>query len=123
MATQRPIAPFLLSLLGGLWMLGTGRMMYGRMLGGVGRGTHHMMWQHGVISGLWWPWFGLLAGAIIVVSAIFLYLAPRHQRSLGTTILLTAVLNLFLGMGGILASGLAIAGGVLALTPQATSQE
>ena len=123
MTSQRSIASFLLSLLGGLWMLGTGRMMYGRGLGGVGSGVHHMMWRHGVVSGLWWPWFGLLTGAIIVASAIFLYLAPRHQRSLGTTILVTAVLNLFLGMGGMLASGLAIAGGVLALTPQTTSQE
>ena len=123
MTTQRSTVSFLLSLLGGLWMIGAGRMMSGRVLNGVGQGARHMVWRHGMMPGLWWPWFGILAGAIVIVSAILLYLLPRHHRSLGLTILVTAVLNLFLGMGGILASGLAIVGGALAVTPPTASQE
>lgn len=120
------LTAFILSLLGGLWMLGSGRMMYGgfgRMPGGWGAG--HMMWGRGMMGqfGLWWPWFGLLAGAIVIVSAIILYLAPQYRRSLGATILVTSILNLFLGMGGVLASALGIAGGIITLTPRATSQE
>ena len=59
----------------------------------------------------------------MIVSAIILYFAPQYRRSLGTTILVTSILNLFLGMGGVLASTLAIAGGIITLTPSATSQE
>ena len=84
-----------------------------------------MMWGRGMMGGfgLWWPWFGVLAGAIVIVCAIVFYFAPQYRRSLGVTILVTSILNLFLGMGGLLASALGIAGGIVALTPKATSQE
>ncbi|MEM9904812.1 MAG: hypothetical protein AAF921_07295 [Cyanobacteria bacterium P01_D01_bin.44] len=126
--TQRSLIAFILSLLGGLWMLTSGRMMYGgfgRMPIHDGRGMGHMMWGRGMMGqfGLWWPWVGLLAGAIVIVSAIMLYFAPQYRRSLGTTILVASILNLFLGMGGVLASALGIAGGIITLTPKATSQE
>ena len=49
--------------------------------------------------GLWWPWFGWLAGTIVVTSTTLLYFAPRYRRTLGTTILLFFALNLFFGMG------------------------
>ena len=123
---QRTLVAFVLSLIGGLWMLASGRMIYG----GFGRmpmdgswGMGHMTWGRGMMGqfGLWWPWFGPLAAAIVIVSAIALYFLPRYQRSLGTTILIVSILNLFLGMGGLLASTLGIVGGIVALTPKATA--
>ena len=123
--TQR-LTAFILSLLGGLWMLSSGHMMYGgfrHMPGSWGRG--HMMWGRGMIGqfGLWWPWFGALAGMIVIISAIILYFSPQYRRSLGTTILMTSILNLFLGMGGLLASALGIAGGIVTLTSKTASHE
>lgn len=84
-----------------------------------------MMWGRGMMGhfGIWWPWFGVLAGTIVIISAIVLYFAPQYRRSLGTTILVTSILNLFLGMGGLLASALGIAGGIVTLMPRTTSQE
>ena len=125
---QRTLVAFILSLLGGLWMLASGQMMYGgvsRMPMNGGWGTGHMMWGRGMMGqfGFWWPWFGTLAGTIVIVSAIILYFAPQYRRSLGTTILVISVLNLFLGMGGLLASVLGIAGGIISLRPKAASQE
>lgn len=73
--------------------------------------------------GMGWPWLGLIAGAIVVVSAIALYAYPQYRRSLGMTILLVSLLNLFFGMGGLLASLLSIFGGVVALTPREISPE
>jgi hypothetical protein len=126
---QKSFIAFILSLLGGLWMLSSGRILYGglgRMPLHTGWGMRHMMWGRGlagqVIPGLWWPWFGILAGAIVVVSAILFYLVPRHRRSLAITILVASVLNLFLGMGGFLASVLGIAGSIAALSPAPESQ-
>lgn len=128
MTTPKSSTAFILSLLGGLWMLASGRMMYG----GFGHvpmhsswGMRHMMWGRGMMGhfGLWWPWFGALAGTIVIVCAIILYFAPQYRRSLGSTILVTSILNLFLGMGGLFASILAITGGIITLTPNATSQE
>ena len=126
--TSRNLVAFVLSLLGGLWMLGSGRMMYGggfdRMPMHGGRGAGHMMWGRGMMGqfGLWWPWFGALAGTIVIISAIIFYFSPQYRRSLGTTILVTSILNLFLGMGGLLASALGIAGGIVAIAPKANSQ-
>lgn len=126
--TQKNLVAFILSLLGGLWMLGSGRMMYGgfgRMHMNGGWGAGHMMWGRGMMGqfGLWWPWFGVLAGTIVIVSAIIFYFAPQYRRSLGTTILVTSILNFFLGMGGLLASALGIVGGIVALAPKESSQE
>lgn len=126
--TQKNLGAFILSLLGGLWMLSSGRVMYGgfgRMPMNADWGMGHMVWGRGMVGqfGLWWPWFGALAGTVVIVSSIIFYLAPQYRRSLGTTILVASILNLFLGMGGLLASALGIVGGSIALTPKTTSQE
>lgn len=125
---ERILVSFLLSLSGGLWMIASGRMMYGNfhqipMNDGWGMGN--TMLGSGMMAqfGLWWPWFGLLAGSVIIVSALFLYIAPQYRRSLGSTILVTSILNLFLGMGGLLASVLGITGGVVASTSKVSSHE
>jgi len=88
------------------WRSGWGDM--GGMMGGGG-----WMWGHGMVS--WWPWFGLLAGIVVLVGAAMLYAKPRQAHAWGIVILVASALNLFLGMGGILASLLGIIGGALAL--------
>lgn len=124
---NRTLTAFWLSILGGLWMMASGRFMYGgfRRMPAAAWGRHHMMWGRGMMGylGLGWPWLGLIAGAIVVISAIILYAYPQHRRSLGLTILLVSLLNLFFGMGGLLASLLGIAGGAVALTPREASPE
>jgi hypothetical protein len=124
--TQKMLTAFWLSLVGGLWMLVSGGLMYSRfhrMSGGWG--PQHMMWGRGMMGhlGLGWPWFGPIAGAIVAISAIAFYRSPQHHRSLGITILVVSLLNLFFGMGGFLASLLGIAGGIVALVPKQISQE
>ena len=106
---------FVLSLLAGLWILAVGSMMSGShwgpgMMGG-------WMWGHGMMRGFlpWWPWFGIIAGIIVLVGAAMLYARPEQCRGWGIAILVAAALNLFIGMGGVLASLLGISGGALAL--------
>jgi len=123
---QKPVAAFVLSLLAGLWMLAPGAMMYswgphmmndgmwgGRMGGG-------WMWSHGMMRNFapafWWPWFGIVAGVIVLIGAAVLYSKPEQSQVWGIVILIVSVLNLFFGMGGFLASILGIIGGTLALS-------
>lgn len=101
---ERPVAAFVLSLLAGLWMLLAGGMM----------GGGSWMWSHGMVG--WWPWFGVVAGIIVLVGAAMLYAQPRQAPAWGIAILVVSALNLFLGMGGLLASLLGLIGGALALT-------
>ena len=126
--TARPVAAFIFSLLGGLWMLvaGLGRTGWMRMPDG-GWGHHGGSWrggwmhQNGLLCGsmpfdAWWPWVGLLTGVLIVTAAIVLLASPAHRAGWGITIIVAAVVGLLLGTGGLIAAVLAIVGGVLALT-------
>src|SRR5579864_2222054 len=106
---EQPTAAFVLSLLAGLWMLAFGGMMGGQGMGG-------WMWGRGARSfGVWWPWFGIFAGLVVLVGAIMLYIRPEQRRSWGIVILVASALNIFLGMMGLLAGTLGVIGGVLAL--------
>src|SRR5579864_1472204 len=108
--TEQPTAAFVLSLLASLWMLAAGGMMGGwHGMGGwmSGRG----MWNFGV----WWPWFGVFAGIMVLVGAVMLYVRPEQRRSWGVVILVASALNIFLGMMGLVAGTLGVIGGVLAL--------
>lgn len=136
---QRPTAAFVLSLLAGLWMLGTGGMMYGMgrgmMMSGSGPGfldETSGVWGYclangvmrGIGPGLWFPWFGPLAGIVVLVGAISLYTRPEQSRTWGLVVIIAAAINMFVGMGGLLAAALGIVGGVLALSwkaPQGSS--
>jgi hypothetical protein len=117
--TQQPTAAFVLSLLGGLWMLAAGGMMGGFGWGGMMGGWHGMggwMGGRGIRTfGVWWPWFGISAGIVVLVGAIMLYVRPEQRRSWGIVILVASALNIFLGMMGLLAGTLGVIGGILAL--------
>lgn len=124
--TQKTVTAFWLSFIGGLLMLASGRLMFARFSRmPAGWRHHHMVWGPGMMGhfGWGWPWFGAIAGAIVVISAIALYVNPQHRRSLGITIAIISLFNFFLGMGGPLATILGVFGGVVALTPKQPSPE
>jgi hypothetical protein len=117
--TEQPTAAFVLSLLAGLWMLAAGGMTGGWGWGGMMGGWHGMGgWMSGRGMGnfgVWWPWFGVFAGIIVLVGAVMLYVRPEQRRSWGVVILVASALNVFLGMMGLLAGTMGVIGGVLAL--------
>jgi len=117
--TEHPTTAFVLSLLAGLWMLATGGMMDGFGWGGMMGGWHRMggwMWDRRMQSfGLWWPWFGIFAGIVVLVGPVMLYIKPEQRRNWGVVILVASALNIFLGMMGLLSGTLGVIGGVLAL--------
>lgn len=132
---QKPTAAFILSLLAGLWMLGAGGMMYG--MGGMmsGRGPGFLDETSGIWGyclgygmmrtagpGLWFPWFGPLAGVVVLIGAVTLYTKPEQSRTWGLVIIVIAAINLFVGMGGFLAAALGILGGALAMSWKAPSR-
>lgn len=121
-------AAFVLSLLAGLWMLLTGGMMnhYGMMMGGASShghfgmygwsGMNGWMWGRGMHTfGLWWPWFGALAGIVVILGAVILFVKPAQARTWGWIILIASALDFFLGMGGLVAGVLGVMGGILAI--------
>lgn len=120
---QRLTGAFVLSLLAGLWMLGSGGMMYGMH---YNQGS--WMWHQGMMRGVgtgfgmgfgtafWWPWFGLVAGVIVLVSAAMLYARPAQAKTWGIVIIVLSAIDALIGMGGLLAGTLGIIGGALALS-------
>lgn len=124
-AAPKPVAAFVLSLLAGLWALipGVLRYAWGPSPMGGGMGSHWTrggwMWRHGMMRDMaplfWWPWFGVIAGIVVLIGAVMLYNKPEHCRGWGMAILILSALNLFIGMGGLLASVLGIIGGAMAL--------
>ena len=117
--SEQTTVSFVLSLLAGLWMLAAGSMMGGFGWGGMMGGWHGMggwMWGRGMRSfGVWWPWFGIFAGIVVLISAVMLYVKPQQHRGWGAVVLVASALDFFVGMGGLLAGTLGVIGGVLAL--------
>ncbi len=115
-ARQKPTAAFILSLLAGLSMLGTGWMVSAMGAGG----PPGWMWSPGMMRGfppaLWWPWFGLVAGLVVLIGAVILYSNPAQARTWGIVILIASGLNFLIGMGGFVSGTLGIIGGALALS-------
>jgi hypothetical protein len=121
---EKPIVAFVLSLLAGLWMLSAGGMMggfgWGGMMGGHYGAAHWQgmgdwMWGRGMHAfGMSWPWFGLVGGIVVLIGAVMLYVRPEQRRSWGLVILVISALDVFVGIGGLLAGALGVVGGVLA---------
>lgn len=114
--TQQPTAAFVLALIAGLWMLLMGILM----IGWNSDFSHGWMWgqgmMHGTSFGLWWPWFGIIAGVVVLFGAAMLMFRPDQQRTWGILILIVSILNVFFGMGGIVAGLLGAGAGLLALS-------
>jgi len=136
---ERPVAPFVLSLTGGIFILlgamimsffafGAMNMMGMSMMTGMmsdvqqGMGMGMMM---GLASSL--AIVGLASGAMVLLGAVMLYTRPYESQLWGAIILAFSVVSIIGGMGGFLVGLiLGLVGGILALTwkpaPVATSQ-
>jgi hypothetical protein len=122
---ERPTAAFLLSLVGGIFILvGGGAMsMFGRFgLGGMIGGFRGMMsYRYGMMGGLGFGLFGILGlifGAIVIISAFMLNSKPHEHSMWGTVIVIFSVLSIFgSAMGGFgVGLILGIIGGILGIT-------
>ena len=123
---QRPVAPFVLSLIAGLWMLSGGAMMYGMgsydhhsgsWMHDSWMGNHPMMGRMALSMGM--PGFGLVSGVLVLAGAVLLYAQPKQHKTWGLLIIVMSGIYIFLGMGGFLAGTLGVIGGALAMPSQA----
>lgn len=134
---ERPSAAFILSLLGGVFILlgGGVRSLFGfggwGMMGGYTgyggyRGWGGMMggypsYGYGMMGGLGFGTFGILGlifGAIVIVSALMLNRKPEQHSTWGILIVIFSVLSLLGGAMGGFGVGLVLGliGGILAIT-------
>ena len=78
------------------------------------------MWGHGMMRGvgmgLWMPWFGPVAGGIVLVGAALLYNSPGQARKWGLVIVIVSAVDVLIGMGGLIAGALGVIGGALAMS-------
>lgn len=137
--TEKPAIAFILSLIGGIFILLGGGMMsmmgsyfgsygFGMMgrYGGYGgyRGWGGMMGSYpgyGMMGGLGFGTFGILGlifGAIVIVSALMLKSKPEQHSTWGILIVLFSVLSMLSGAMGGFGVGLILGliGGILAIT-------
>ena len=121
---ERPTAAFLLSLVGGIFILVGGAMsMFGLFgFGGMMWGFRGMMgYRYGMMGGLGFGVFGILGlifGAIVIISAFMLNSKPHEHSTWGTVIVIFSVLSIFgSAMGGFgVGLILGIIGGILGIT-------
>ena len=132
----RAVAPFVLSLIGGVFILlgaiitsmftfgsptivgsmsgSVGGGMMGGMNGGIGMGMMigGMMGVYPIFSII-----GLASGALVILGAVMLYSRPFEKDLWGTVIIAFSILGVLGGMGGFMVGlVLGIVGGVLALS-------
>jgi hypothetical protein len=141
---ERPTIAFILSLIGGVFILLGGGMMsiFGYWLWGSYRGPglgYGPGWRYGtmgygypgygygLIGGLGFGLFGILGlifGAIVVISAIMLNSKPQEHITWGVLIAIFSVLSIFYGAMSGFGIGLVLGliGGILAVTWKPTTQ-
>jgi hypothetical protein len=129
--TEKPTIAFLLSLIGGIFILLGGGVM--SMFGGFGGyGGYGMMGGFRGMMGHQYPsygmmgWFGfglfgvlgLIFGIIVIISAFMLNSKPQEHSTWGTLIVIFSVLSVFGSMMGGFGVGLILGliGGILAIT-------
>lgn len=115
---EKPIAAFIISLIGGIFIILGGLTTIAMMSAWSWIIMRRMMhWWFAPRIFIWIGAFGLISGIIVVISALMLNFEPEKHIAWGTLILLFSVLSIFGGIGGF-AVGLilGIIGGILALT-------
>jgi len=135
--TERPTAAFLLSLIGGIFILLGGGLMsmfggfggFGNMMGGYQGMMGYRYSGYGMMGGLGFGIFGILGlifGAIVIISAFMLNSKPHEHSTWGTVIVIFSVLSLLGGTMGGFGVGLILGliGGILGITwkPQETKK-
>jgi len=126
--TERPTAAFLLSLVGGIFILLGGGVMsmfspfgFGGMMGGYRGMMGYGYSGYGMMGGLGFGMFGILGlifGVIVIISAFMLNSKPLEHSTWGTLIVIFSVLSIFGGMMGGFGIGLILGliGGILGIT-------
>ncbi len=118
-SAERPTAAFVLTLMAGVWILAMAVSWWGwgphdgpssGMMGGGWMRGHGAL----ALGGPWTAWLGLAAGTVLVAGAIGMYARPRTAPAWGVIVIIGTAVNLFVGLGGFLASVLGIVGGALA---------
>ena len=135
MSTEtRAVAPFVLSLIGGVFILlgaiVTSMFTFGSAaivgsmsssMSGMMGGTNGQMGMGMMIGGMMsvYPIFsiiGLASGALVILGAVMLYSRPFEKDLWGAVIIAFSILGIFGGMGGfVIGLVLGIVGGALAL--------
>jgi hypothetical protein len=129
---ERPTAAFLLSLVGGIFIVVGGGAMsmlgpfgYGGMMSGfrgmMGYGYPAYRYGYGMMGGLGFGLFGILGlifGVIVIISAFMLNSRLHEHSTWGTVIVIFSVLSIFgSAMGGFgVGLILGIIGGILGIT-------
>ncbi len=118
---EKPTAAFVLSLIGGIFILLVGALIaavfatLGGLLGGFGLGNFGLgMALLGTI--------GLIVGLIIIIAAAMLYMKPQQHVIWGVLILILSIVSIPFAFGGfIIGFILALIGGILGIVfkPQA----
>ena len=130
---EKPGTAFVLSLIGGIFILlgggamtmfgsGTGNYGYG-MMGGYGGWGGRMGPGFGMMGGLGYGFgflgvLGLIFGLIVIISALMLNNKPEQHSTWGTLIIVFSVLSIFgSAMGGFgIGLILGLIGGILGVT-------
>lgn len=137
---EKPTVAFILSLIGGVFILLRGGMMSMRSYGFSG--MMNAYWGYGMMNGYRWgisPGFGMMGwygfgglfglasvifGVVIIIGSLMLYNNPAQHSKWGLMILVFSLLSIFgagigLGIGLILS----LIGGILALTWKISTTE
>ena len=126
---EKHVAPFILSLLGGILILLGAFMMSmfafvtGNMMGMTGMMSGTMGGFSGVMAMMMMMGYsfaftivGLTSGGLVILGAVMLYSRPFEKDLWGAVIIAFSILGIFGGMGGLMIGlVLGIVGGALAL--------
>lgn len=134
---ERPTTAFILSLIGGIFILLGGGMMsmigsygFSGMMGGFGGYGGMMGPGFGMMGGLGYGFgllgiVGLVFGLIAIISALMLNSKPEQHSTWGTLIIIFSVLSIFgSAMGGFgVGLILGLIGGILGITWKPTQSK
>lgn len=122
---EKPILPYILSLIGGVFILIGG--LWTMLIGIWGLWGWRMM--HRMTMGWWFiahyglmlfrtlGLIGIISGVIVIISAIMLNSRPEEHLRWGTLILVFSILSIFSAMGGFLIGLIfGIIGGIMAIS-------
>ena len=133
---ERPVAPFILGLLGGILIL-LGALVMSmfafatlNMMGMMGMMSLTMAGFSGGMAmmmgySLAFTIFGLASGALVILGSVMLYNRPSESQIWSALILTFSILSIFGGMGGFMVGlSLGVLGGVFGLVwkPSSSAQ-
>ena len=123
-AGEKPVAPFILSLLGGILILLGAFMMSmfafvtGNMMGMMSGTMEGFSGAMAIMMGYSFAFtiVGLISGGLVILGAVMLYSRPFEKDLWGAVVIAFSILGMLGGMGGFMVGlVLGIVGGALAL--------